>query len=155
MTLKVVTDRKKVRVNFNRVSYVKLILYPEALFFRVDLFWRLWDENKENVTQINGTFIKPGLHQSGNSSKDKASWLLQQLNSPPGNVKQTFCLSTCTEIHITAQSDAFIATEINMLSTKANVGLLLDSRSAISFHSRCIWGRGIGHQLINQDVYKQ
>lgn len=98
--------------------------------------------------------IKPGLWQRGNSSKDKASWLQQQLHSPLGNITQTFCLSICTEIQKDAQSDAFITIKINMLFFKATMSLLHDGRSAASFH-RCIWGQGIDHQLINQDVYRQ
>lgn len=74
--------------------------------------------------------IKPGLQQSGNSSKDKASWLQQQLRSPLGNIMQTFCLSICTEIQMDAHSGAFITIKINMLFFKATVSLLQDRRSA-------------------------
>lgn len=68
--------------------------------------------------------IKPGL-QSGNRSNDKERWLQQLLSNPLGNVRQTFCLFTCTEIQIAAQSDAFITIKINTLSVKADMACFL------------------------------
>lgn len=80
---------------------------------------------------------KPGL-QSGNRSNTKECWLLmQQLSNPLGNVRQTFCLSACTEIQIAAQSDdALITIKINTLSVKADMGLLLDSKPATSLEDK-------------------
>lgn len=78
---------------------------------------------------------KPGL-QSGNRSNDKESWLQQQQSNPLGNLRQTFCSSTCTEIHIAAQSDAFTTIKVNTLSVKADMGLLLDSKPATSFEDK-------------------
>lgn len=63
--------------------------------------------------------------QSGNRSNDKESCLQQQLSNPLGNVMQTLCLSACTEIQITAQSDAFITIKINTLSVKADIACFL------------------------------
>lgn len=68
--------------------------------------------------------IKRGL-QSGNRSNDKERWLQQQLSNLLGNVRQTFCLSTCTEIQIAAQSDALITIKINTLSVKADMACFL------------------------------
>lgn len=68
--------------------------------------------------------IKPGL-QSGNRNNDKESWLQQQLSNPLGNIRQTFCLSTCTEIQIAAQNDAFITIKINTLTVNADVAYFL------------------------------
>lgn len=81
--------------------------------------------------------VRPGL-QSGNRSNTKASWMQQQLSNPLRNVRQIFCLSTCTEIQTAVQSDALMATMINTLSVKANMGLLLDSKPATSFQDKVL-----------------
>lgn len=78
---------------------------------------------------------KPGL-QSGNRSNNKESWLQQQLSNPLRDIRQTFCLSTCTEIQIAAQSNSFITTKINTLSVKVDMGLLLDGKPATSLEDK-------------------
>lgn len=97
----------------------------EALFFRINLFCRLCDENKENVRQISGI----------DKTRATPKWQQKQRQGKlsPAAAEQS------SEIQIIAQRDVFI-TKISMLSVTANVGLLLDSRYATSFHSRCILG---------------